>query len=75
MENQFQQALDNIKKLGNQDAHDTFIDKVRTSIKGSAVGLVTGLFYGWYAKKNLYVTGILGAIAGGAVNYFVFKRV
>jgi hypothetical protein len=74
MENQFQQALDNIKKLGNQDAHDTFIDKVRTSIKGSAVGLVTGLFYGWYAKKNLYVTGILGAIAGGAVNYFVFHR-
>jgi hypothetical protein len=74
MENQFQQALDNIQKLGNQDAHDTFIDKVRTSIKGSAVGLVTGLFYGWYAKKNLYVTGILGAIAGGAVNYFVFQR-
>jgi hypothetical protein len=74
MENQFQQALDNIQKLGNQDAHDTFIDKVRTSIKGSAVGLVTGLFYGWYAKKNLYVTGILGAIAGGAVNYFVFHR-
>jgi hypothetical protein len=35
---------------------------------------VTGLFYGWYAKKNLYVTGILGAIAGGAVNYFVFQR-
>jgi hypothetical protein len=74
MENQFQQALDNVKKLSSQDAHDTFVDKIRTSIKGSAVGLVTGLLYGWYAKKNLYVTGILGAIAGGAVNYFVFQR-
>jgi hypothetical protein len=74
MENQFQEALDNIKKLSNQDAHDTFVEKFRTSIKGSAIGLVTGLFYGWYSKRNLYVTGILGAIAGGAINYFVFER-
>jgi hypothetical protein len=74
MENQFQDALDNVKKLGSQDAHDTFVEKVRTSIKGSAIGLVTGLLYGWYAKKNLYVSGILGALAGGSINYFLFQR-
>ena len=45
MENQFQDALDNVKRLGSQDAHDTFIEKVRTSIKGSAIGIVGGLLY------------------------------
>lgn len=74
MENQFQEALDNLKKLSNQDAHDTFVEKFRSSIKGSAVGLITGLLYGWYTKKNLYVTGLLGAVTGGAVNYFLFHR-
>lgn len=73
MENQFQDALDNVKKLGSQDAHDTFIEKVRTSIKGSAIGLVSGLLIGWYTKNNLYVCGILGALAGGSINYFVFQ--
>lgn len=74
MENQFQDALDNVKKLSTQDAHDTFIEKVRTSIKGSAIGLVSGLLYGWYTKKNLYVCGILGALAGGGINYFLIDR-
>ena len=71
---EFQDALDNVKTLKSQDTHDTFIQKSRSTIKGSAVGLVVGLMYGWYSKKNLYVCGILGAIGGGAVNYFVFQR-
>ena len=72
--NEFQDALDNVKTLKNQDAHDTFIQKTKTTIKGSAVGVVVGLMYGWYNKKNLYVSAILGAIGGGAINYFLFKR-
>jgi ABC-type amino acid transport system permease subunit len=71
---EFQDALDNVKTLKNQDAHDTFIQKTKTTIKGSAVGVVVGLMYGWYNKKNLYVCAILGAVGGGAVNYFVFQR-
>jgi ABC-type amino acid transport system permease subunit len=71
---EFQDALDNVKTLKSQDAHDTFIQKTKTTIKGSAVGVVVGLMYGWYYKKNLYVTAILGAVGGGAVNYFVFQR-
>jgi ABC-type amino acid transport system permease subunit len=71
---EFQDALDNVKTLKSQDAHDTFIQKTKTTIKGSAVGVVVGLMYGWYNKKNLYVSAILGAIGGGAINYFLFKR-
>jgi di/tricarboxylate transporter len=71
---EFQDALDNVKTLKSQDTHDTFIQKSRSTIQGSAVGLIVGLMYGWYAKKNLYVSGILGAIGGGAVNYFIFQR-
>jgi hypothetical protein len=71
---EFQDALDNVKTLKSQDAHDTVIQKTKTTIKGSAVGVVVGLMYGWYYKKNLYVCAILGAVGGGAVNYFVFQR-
>jgi len=70
MANEFQDALDNVKELGGQSTHDTFLKQS----KGSATGLVVGLMYGWYTKKNIYVTAILGVIAGGAVNYFLFSE-
>ena len=72
--NEFQDALDNVKSIKGQDAHDSFIDKSKKVIKGGAVGVVAGLMYAWYTKKNLYVFAVLGAIGGGAINYFLFER-
>lgn len=71
---QFEDALDNVKKLKSQDAHDSFVEKSKKVIKGGAIGVVAGLMYAWYTKKNLYVFAILGAIGGGAANYFLFER-
>jgi uncharacterized protein YcfJ len=47
------------------------MDKAKQTIKGSAMGAVVGLMYGWYNKKNVYVYGVLGAVAGGLINYMV----
>jgi hypothetical protein len=74
MANEFQDALDNVKELSGQSTHDTFLKQSKRIMKGSATGLVVGLMYGWYTKKNIYVTAILGVIAGGAVNYFIFSE-
>lgn len=74
MENEFQDALDNVKTLNNESTHDTFIRRSQRVLKGSATGLVVGLLYGWYTKKNIFVTSILGTLGGGAINYFIFSR-
>lgn len=74
MNNEFQDAMDNVKELNQFSTHDTFMDKSKILVKGSASGAVVGLLYGWYAKKNVYVMAILGAIAGGTINYFFLKK-
>ena len=65
---------DNVKELNQSSTHDTFVDKSKVLVKGSAAGAVVGLLYGWYSKKNVYVTAILGAIGGGTINYFLFNE-
>ena len=63
---QFDDAINNIRSMKEDDS---FIDKAKQTIRGSAFGLIIGLMYGWYYQKNLYVTGILGAVGGGIINY------
>lgn len=74
MANEFQDAMDNVKELNQSSTHDTFVNKSKVLVKGSAAGAVVGLLYGWYSKKNVYVTAILGAIGGGTINYFLFNE-
>jgi len=73
MVNDFQDAMDNVQSLNAQSTHDTFLSKSQRVLKGSAAGAVVGILYGWYSKKNIYVTAILGVIGGGVVNYFIFN--
>jgi membrane associated rhomboid family serine protease len=71
---EFVDALSNVRNLKNQDAHDTILKKSKMAVKGSLFGLAIGLMYGWYYKKNLYVSGVIGAIGGGGINYLLFKK-
>lgn len=58
-----------INKVKNMKEGDSFMEQTKKTIKGSAFGLVIGLMYGWYYQKNIYISGILGAIGGGVLNY------
>jgi hypothetical protein len=70
----FQDALDNIKSMKETNSHDSFMSTAKQTIKGSAVGAIAGLMFAWYKQKNLYVYGFLGAIGGGAINYFLIGK-
>lgn len=70
----FQEPLNNIESLKNYNSHDSTMTKVKSTVKGSAIGLALGLMYGWYYHKNLYVYGIIGALGGGAFNYFLLNN-
>jgi hypothetical protein len=73
-QDEFVNALDKVKNLKNQDAHETILQKSKMAVKGSIFGLAIGLMYGWYYKKNLYVSGVIGAVGGGTINYLLFKK-
>ena len=65
----FADALQNVKYLNGEDPKNTFIQKISKTATGSITGLVGGLMIGWYYKKNLYVSALLGTLVGGAINY------
>ena len=65
----FADALQNVKSLNGEDPKNTFIQKISKTATGSITGLVGGLMIGWYYKKNLYVSALLGTLLGGAINY------
>ncbi len=65
----FADALQNVKSLNGEDPKNTFIQKISKTATGSITGLVGGLMIGWYYKKNLYVSALLGTLVGGAINY------
>jgi uncharacterized membrane protein len=69
----FADALDNVKSLNGQDPKNTFVQKISKTATGSITGLVGGLMIGWYYKKNLYVSGLIGTLVGGAINYHLVE--
>lgn len=69
----FADALENVKSLNGQDPKNTFIQKISKAATGSITGLVGGLMIGWYYKKNLYVSGLIGTLVGGAINYHLVE--
>jgi hypothetical protein len=74
MANEFQDALDNVKSINNDSTHDTFLKKTKSIVRGSVGGVVVGVLYGWYTQKNIYVMAVIGAVAGGAINYFIKSK-
>lgn len=73
--NIYQDAINNIKRIKQSDASETFWEKSKLAIRGSATGLVLGLMYGWYFKKNIYFMAVIGAISGGVINYFYIENI
>jgi uncharacterized membrane protein len=65
----FADALQNVKSLNGEDPKNTFFQKISKTATGSITGLVGGLMIGWYYKKNLYISALLGTLVGGAINY------
>jgi uncharacterized membrane protein len=69
----FADALQNVKNMNGEDPKNAFVQKITKTATGSITGLVGGLMFGWYYKKNLYVSAIIGTLAGGAINYHLVE--
>jgi hypothetical protein len=69
----FADALQNVKDMNGDDPKNAFVKKITKTATGSISGLVGGLMFGWYYKKNLYVSALIGTLVGGAVNYYLVE--
>jgi hypothetical protein len=69
----FADALQNVKNMNGEDPKNAFVQKITKTATGSITGLVGGLMFGWYYKKNLYVSGLIGTLIGGAINYHLVE--
>lgn len=74
MSNVFADAIDNVAAIKNNDPKQEIVKKFSKAAKGGFAGLVGGLMIGWYYKKNLYVSAMLGTLVGGAVNYLFLEE-
>jgi len=74
MSNVFANALDNVKAIKESDPKEELVKKIGKTAKGGFAGLVGGLMFGWYYKKNLYVYAMIGTLLGGAINYYLFNE-
>ena len=54
-----------VKDIVNKDKRELIMMTSKASVNGAVTGLVLGLMVGYYKSKNIYVTGLVGAIIGG----------
>ena len=58
--------IQEVKDIVSKDKREVLMLTTKASINGAVTGLVLGLMIGYYKDKNIYMSGLIGAILGGA---------
>jgi uncharacterized protein YcfJ len=67
--------LKEAKDIANKDKREILMITTKASVNGAVTGLVLGLMIGYWKNKNIYITGLVGAIVGGvATNIIINKK-
>ena len=62
------------KGIVNKDKRELIMMTSKASVNGAVTGLVLGLMVGYYKSKNIYVTGLVGAIIGGVATAMIVNK-
>lgn len=63
-----------VKDIVNKDKRELIMMTSKASVNGAVTGLVLGLMVGYYKNKNIYVTGLVGAIIGGVATAILVNK-
>jgi uncharacterized membrane protein YeaQ/YmgE (transglycosylase-associated protein family) len=70
----FLNSIDEVKAKSNNTTA-VLSESTKGTMVGAAVGCGVALFIGFYRKKNLLMSGFIGAVIGGAVSRaFIVKK-
>ena len=61
-------AIENNSKLINGDHKKELLTKTSGTVQGAFTGLVGGVMFGYFKDKNIYTTGVVGLLIGGAIS-------
>jgi hypothetical protein len=62
------------KEIASKDKREVLMVTTRASVNGAVTGLVLGLMLGYWKNKNVYVTGLVGAIIGGVATGIIVNK-
>jgi nitrate/nitrite transporter NarK len=66
--------LQEVKDIVSQDKREILLLTTKASVNGAVTGLVLGLMVGYYKDKNVYVSGLIGAIIGGVATAMIVNK-
>jgi hypothetical protein len=66
--------MKNVKDIVNKDKRELLMMTSKASVNGAVTGLVLGLMIGYYKNKNIYATGLVGAIIGGVATAIIVNK-
>jgi hypothetical protein len=62
------------KSIASKDKREVLMVTTKASVNGAVTGLVLGLMLGYWKNKNIYVTGLVGAIIGGVATSIIVNK-
>ena len=66
--------LKEVKDIVSKDKRDVLMLTTKASVNGAVTGLVLGLMVGYYKSKNIYVSGLIGAVIGGVATAMIVNK-
>ena len=66
--------MSEVKSIVSKDKRDVLLHTSKASVSGAVSGLVLGLMIGHYKGKNVYVSGLIGAIVGGVATAILVTK-
>jgi hypothetical protein len=66
--------LQEVKGIVSKDKRDVLMLTTKASVNGAVTGLVLGLMVGYYKSKNIYVSGLIGAVIGGVATAIIVNK-
>lgn len=62
------------KDIASKDKREILMITTRASVNGAVTGLVLGLMLGYWKNKNIYITGLVGAMIGGVATSIIVNK-
>jgi uncharacterized membrane protein YeaQ/YmgE (transglycosylase-associated protein family) len=66
--------IQEVKDIVNKDKREILLLTTKASVNGAVTGLVLGLMIGHYKNKNIYVSGLIGAVIGGVATAMIVSK-
>jgi nitrate/nitrite transporter NarK len=66
--------LEEVKDIVSLDKREILMLTTKASVNGAVTGLIIGMMFGFYKQKNVYISGLIGAVIGGVGTAIIVNK-